>query len=54
MLVGMFKDPTAQNLWPLAVATLAVTALIAASLGALCGSLLLLLWRMISGGRNAT
>jgi hypothetical protein len=52
MLVGMFKDPTSQNLWPLAMAALAVTALAASSVGTLSGSLLVALWRGVSGVRN--
>ena len=53
MLVSTFKDPTSQNLWPLAVGALTVTALAASSVGTLAGSFLLLLWRGVSGGRNA-
>ena len=54
MLVGMFKDPTSQNLWPLTLAALAVTGLAASSVGTLSGSFLLLLWRGVSGGKNVT
>jgi len=53
MLVVMFKDPSSHNLWPLGVVALAVAALAASSVGTLSGHLLVLLWRGVSGGRNA-
>ena len=52
MLLGMLKDPTSGNLWPIAVVTLAVTALVASSVGTLLGSLLLLMSGGVSSGKN--
>jgi len=54
MLVGMFKDSSSQNLWPIALVTLAVTALVASSVGTVFGSLLLLLWRGIVPDKSDT
>lgn len=54
MFVGMFKDPTSHNLWPLAMVALTATALAASTVGTLSGSVLILLWRGVSGGKNAT
>jgi hypothetical protein len=44
MVVEMLRDPTSGNLWPIAVAVLAVFSLAASLLGTLLGSLVLRLF----------
>ena len=45
MALRMLRDPTSENLWPVAVVALAVFALAAAALGTLVGSVALRLFK---------
>lgn len=54
MLMEMLKDPSTHNLWPIALAVLAVAALAASALGTLAGNLAVFLFRSIPDGRNDT
>ena len=49
MLLGMLKDLSSQNLWPIAIAVLSVVALAASFIGTLIGSYVL---RLINGARS--
>jgi drug/metabolite transporter (DMT)-like permease len=54
MLVEMPKDPSAHNLWPIALGVLAVAALGASAIGTLAGNLAFFLFRSIPDGRSDT